>query len=423
MAVQMRLYDSLRRAVQPVDTHNNHLTMYVCGITPYDTTHLGHLFTYAMADILLRSLEAGGIRVTYVQNLTDLDDPLLREAQKRHASWQTLGKRWTVHFIHDMQTMNIRPPEYYPRATEVIPEILTSIARLLDAGVAYAAGGSVYFHVPAWPAYGTLSGLSHQDMVPLARTRGQQGDDPHTRHPLDFPLWQARQPGEPAWPSPWGPGRPGWHIECSTMAQRFLGIPIDIHGGGTDLIFPHHDSEIAQAESATGQRPFVRHWFHTAMVRHQGEKMSKSLGNLVMVRDLLDTCSADGVRLYLAQHHYRQAWDHDAAMLQHAEQLAHTWSAAVLLPGGPPTAVTLEVETAETAVATALSDDLQTPRAVAVLSHVAQRIHAAARERQHIAKAQRLLRHYGQILGLRLAAEGVEARVQHGWDRHLARLP
>jgi cysteinyl-tRNA synthetase len=229
MAVQIRLYDSLSRAVQPVDTHNGHLTMYVCGITPYATTHLGHLFTYAMADILMRYLEDRGVRVTYVQNVTDIDEPLLQEAQKQHEPWQALGKRWTIHFIHDMQTMNIRPPTHYPRATEVIPDILASITRLLDAEVAYAAGGSVYFHVPAWPAYGTLSGLSYQDMVPLARARGHHADDPHTRHPLDFPLWQARQPGEPAWPSPWGLGRPGWHIECSTMAQRFLGAPIDIH--------------------------------------------------------------------------------------------------------------------------------------------------------------------------------------------------
>jgi L-cysteine:1D-myo-inositol 2-amino-2-deoxy-alpha-D-glucopyranoside ligase len=207
------------------------------------------------------------------------------------------------------------------------------------------------------------------------------------------------------------------------MAQRFLGVPIDIHGGGTDLVFPHHDSEIAQAESASGQRPFVRHWFHTAMVRHQGEKMSKSLGNLVMVRELLDACSPDGVRLYLAQHHYRQAWEHDAAMLQQAEQLAHTWCAATLLPGGPQTAAALDAETARTAVATALADDLQTPRAVAVLSQLAHRIRAAARQGQNVAKAQQILRQYGQILGLRLAAEGVEERVQHGWDRHLARLP
>jgi L-cysteine:1D-myo-inositol 2-amino-2-deoxy-alpha-D-glucopyranoside ligase len=207
------------------------------------------------------------------------------------------------------------------------------------------------------------------------------------------------------------------------MAQRFLGVPIDIHGGGTDLVFPHHESEIAQAEGASGQRPFVRHWFHTAMVRHQGEKMSKSLGNLVMVREVLETCSPDAVRLYLAQHHYRQAWEHDAAMLQHAAQLAQTWRAAVLLPCGPQTAAALDAEPARTAVATALADDLQTPRAVAVLSQLAHRIRAAARERQNVAQAQRLLRYYGQILGLRLAAEGVEEHVQHGWDLHLARLP
>jgi L-cysteine:1D-myo-inositol 2-amino-2-deoxy-alpha-D-glucopyranoside ligase len=320
-----------------------------------------------------------------------------------------------------MQTLNIRPPNYYPRATEVIPDIRATITRLLDIGVAYAAGGSVYFHVPAWPEYGMLSGLSHAEMVSLAGERGQKLDDPHTRYPLDFPLWQAQQPGEPAWPSPWGPGRPGWHVECSTMAQHVLGTPIDIHGGGMDLVFPHHDSEIAQAEGATGERPFVRHWFHTAMVQHQGEKMSKSLGNLVMVRDLLDTCSADGVRLYLAQHHYRQAWEHDAAMLQHAEQLAQTWRAAALLTGGPRTAVALEAESARTAIAAALYEDLQTPRAVAALSQLAHRIREAARERQNVEYAQRILCQYGRVLGLRFV-EGVEEGVQHGWDTHLARL-
>jgi L-cysteine:1D-myo-inositol 2-amino-2-deoxy-alpha-D-glucopyranoside ligase len=422
MVEQLRLYDSLSHKLKPVETHNGHLTLYVCGITPYDTTHLGHLFTYAAADVLIRYLEYCGVRVTYVQNLTDVDDPILQQARMQHVPWQALGKRWTVNFIGDMQTLNIRPPDHYPQASEAIPDILAVITRLLQAGVAYTAAGSVYFHVPAWPAYGRLSGLTYAEMLPLAMAGGHNPDDPHKRHRLDFPLWQAPQPQEPVWPSPWGPGRPGWHIECSTMAQRFLGLPIDMHGGGTDLVFPHHDSEIAQAEAATGQCPFVRHWFHTAMVRHQGEKMSKSLGNLVMVRDLLDTCSPDGLRLYLAQHHYRQSWEHDPALLQQAEQLAQLWRMAARLPGGPRTAAALEAGAVGVAFTAALQDDLQTPRAVETLSQLARRILQAAQEQQNVEKAQGLLRQCSQVLGLRLDAAGVEERVRQGWERHLERF-
>jgi len=308
----LHLYDTLRGAVTRFVPATDRVTVYVCGITPYATTHLGHLFTYTTADILIRYLEYGGYHVTYVQNLTDIDDSLLREAQQQHEPWQHLGNRWTVQFIEDMQALNIRPPEYYPRATDMIAEIIVAVDELLQAGVAYIAGGSVYFQVDAWPAYGTLSGLSRQSMLQVANARGNDPHDPHKHDPLDFPLWQAQQPGEPAWASPWGPGRPGWHIECSTMVRRLLGETIDIHGGGTDLLFPHHECEKAQVDSVSPQQPFVRYWFHTAMVRHAGAKMSKSLGNLVMARDLLLTWSADGIRLYLANDPHFNAAGHEA---------------------------------------------------------------------------------------------------------------
>jgi L-cysteine:1D-myo-inositol 2-amino-2-deoxy-alpha-D-glucopyranoside ligase len=262
--------------------------------------------------------------------------------------------------IEDMQALNIRPPEYYPRVTDMIAEIIAAVDELLRAGVAYIAGGSVYLHVDAWPAYGTLSGLSRQTMLQVANTRGNDPYDPHKRDPLDFPLWQAQRPGEPAWASPWGPGRPGWHIECSTMARCFLGKSIDIHGGGADLLFPHHECEKAQVECVAPQQPFVRYWFHTAMVRHAGAKMSKSLGNLVMARDLLHTSSADGVRLYLASHHYRQAWEHDAHALAEAERLAQQVRTAAAVTGGPRTTGALETEALESAFAAALGNDLHT---------------------------------------------------------------
>ena len=418
----LHLYDTRRGDLTRFVPTHDRVTFYVCGITPYATTHLGHLFTYATVDILIRYLEHCGYYVTYVQNVTDIDDALLREAQQQHEHWQRLGNRWTVQFIEDMQALNIRPPEYYPRATDMIPEIVAAVEALLEGGMAYVAGGSEYFHVDAWPAYGTLSGLPRQTMVQVANARGNDPHDPHKRDPLDFPLWQAQQPGEPAWSSPWGPGRPGWHIECSTMARCFLGTTIDIHGGGADLLFPHHECERAQSESVAPPQPFVRYWFHTAMVRHTGAKMSKSLGNLVMARDLLRTCSADGVRLYLAGHHYRQAWEHDPHALAAAERLAQHVRAVAAVTGGPRTAVALETAALERAFTAALDDDVHTDHAIQVLLDLADRVLTAAHKRHNVEQAQQGLRACGHLLGLRLNATTPEARVLRGWDTHLVRF-
>ena len=423
MPTLLHLYNTLQDEVTPFVPVNDRVTMYVCGITPYATTHLGHLFTYATADILIRYLEYCGCHVTYVQNLTDIDDAILREARKQHEHWQRLGQRWTVHFIEDMQVLNIRPPDHYPRATEVIADIITTVDALLrQAGVAYVSGGSVYFHINAWPEYGKLSGLSRQAMLQVANAQGSAPDDPHKHHPLDFVLWQAQRPGEPAWDSPWGPGRPGWHTECSTMARRFLGETVDIHGGGTDLLFPHHECERAQVECVTRRPPFVRYWFHTAMVWHAGEKMSKSLGNLVMARDLLQTCSADGIRLFLARHHYRQAWEHDATALADADRLAQHLRAAAAATGGPRTAVALEADAMRAAFEAAINDDLQMCRAIEVLARLADMILQAVQERLNLENAQHILHECGQILGLRLNAATPEPRVLQGWNTHLARF-
>ncbi|MGD2178151.1 MAG: cysteine--tRNA ligase, partial [Anaerolineae bacterium] len=304
----MRLYNTLSRNIETFTPRDEPVSVYVCGITPYDTTHLGHAFTYMAIDVLIRYLEFRGHRVQYVQNVTDVDDDILRRAKEVGETWKALGDRWTAHFIRDMMALNVRPPDHFPRATSVIPQITHVVQRLLDGGVAYESGGNVYFHIDAWYQYGKLSRLPRDEMLPIANERGNHPDDPRKRDPLDFVLWQAQAPGEPAWESPWGPGRPGWHIECSTMAMHYLGDSVDIHSGGADLAFPHHESEIAQAEAATRKRPYVRYWVHTAMVRHGGEKMSKSLGNLVMVNDLLQDWSPNALRVYLACHHYRQPW-------------------------------------------------------------------------------------------------------------------
>jgi len=238
----LKLYNTRSQQLEELKPQGDFVTMYVCGITPYDTTHLGHAFTYTTADILIRHLESQGHRVKYVQNVTDIDDDILRKAQETGADWQSLGNEWTAHFIRDMQSLNVRAPDYFPRATEMMAQIGDMVQALVDKGVAYESAGNVYFAVDAWPTYGQLSHLPRTELLPVANERGNRPDDPHKRDPLDFVLWQAQAPGEPAWDSPWGPGRPGWHIECSAMASHFLGETIDVHGGGADLVFPHHES-------------------------------------------------------------------------------------------------------------------------------------------------------------------------------------
>jgi L-cysteine:1D-myo-inositol 2-amino-2-deoxy-alpha-D-glucopyranoside ligase len=417
----LQLHNSLSRRVEPFIPAQFPITIYVCGITPYATTHLGHAFTYAMADTLIRLLESQGHQVRYVQNLTDVDDAILREARRVQEDWRTLGDRWTTHFIREMQTLNIRPPDHFPRATDAIPEIIEAVQQLCEAGVGYEAGGSVYFDIEAWPAYGKLSRLPRQEMLSIATERGNHPDDPHKRHALDFVLWQAHTPGEPAWDSPWGAGRPGWHIECSTLVQRFLGESIDIHGGGADLMFPHHESEIAQSECLTRHQPFAHWWFHTAMVQLDGRKISKSLGNLIMVQDLLEQYAPDAIRLYLAGHHYRHIWEHDATALAHAAQLASMLHSAVTVQARPHAPRPLDPSPRQQAFLQAMTNDLDTAAALAILSNFAADIRDAAQAGQSVHAAQEALRMMGRLFGLRLDDGGPEAAVVSGWNQHLTR--
>jgi L-cysteine:1D-myo-inositol 2-amino-2-deoxy-alpha-D-glucopyranoside ligase len=416
----MHLYNTLTRTLEPFAPASRDVTLYVCGITPYDTTHLGHAFTYTVADVLVRYLESRGHTVRYAQNVTDIDDDILRKAAEAGEDWRALGNRWTAHFIRDMQALNVRPPDYYPRATDVIPEIIASVAALIDRGFGYVSGGSVYYSVANWPAFGQLSRLGPEEQLPIANERGNRPDDPNKRHPLDFVLWQAQVPGEPAWDSPWGPGRPGWHIECTTLSTRFLGATLDLHSGGGDLVFPHHECEIAQAEPLTGQRPFVRTWLHTAMVEHAGAKMSKSLGNLVMVRDLLQYWSADALRLYLARHHYRLVWAHNDNELADSGRTALALRAAVAAAGGP--GAILDPAQALADFQAAMDNDLDTAGALQCLERLASDIIAAARAGRQIAAAQAGLRRAAQVFGLQLDAGAPEPGVVAGWASHLQRF-
>lgn len=293
--------------------------MYVCGITPYDTTHLGHAFLYVQFDALIRYFKFLGYKINYTQNVTDIDDDILRKANEEKRDWQELGEFWTNRFTTDLKNLNVLPPTHYVKATDSIPMMLKIIEDLMSKGYAYQTGGNVYFRVSKFKDYGKLSKYSKAEMEKLLAQRGGNPKDPNKENPLDFILWQGKKDNEPFWKSPFGDGRPGWHIECSAMIKEFLGEQIDIHGGGFDLIFPHHESEIAQSESHTGKR-FVNVWIHAAMVYYQGEKMSKSLGNLVMVRDLLKKYSANAIRWSILCHHYRDSWKFEEQEVKDAQR-------------------------------------------------------------------------------------------------------
>jgi len=410
----MKLYNSITQTTEKFSLRDREVTLYVCGITPYDTTHVGHASTYTAYDQLIRYLEMKGIHVRYVQNVTDIDDDILKKAKETGEDWRELGNRWTNHFIDDMIALNVLPPDYFPHATDVIPEIIHSVEDLISAGVAYVKNGSVYYQVSRYPEFGQLSHLPHSEMLPAANERGNRPDDPNKRDPLDFVLWQAQAPGEPAWESSWGPGRPGWHIECSTMATKYLGKTVDIHGGGLDLCFPHHECEIAQVEPVLDHDPYVRYWMHTAMVGYQGEKMSKSLGNLVMVDKLMDTYWPDALRLYLGSHHYRGAWSYSEKDLEKFQELANSLSQALRAENGKNTSFSPTKYVNE--FSESMENDLGTPGAVHALKELAGGILEAAKSRRDVKEAQEMLRKYSLVFGLTLGSETPEERVVEGWN-------
>jgi len=410
----MKLYNSITQTTEEISLRDSEITLYVCGITPYDTTHVGHAFTYTAYDQLIRYLELKGTVVRYTQNVTDIDDDILKRAKETGEDWRELGNRWTDHYIEDMIALNVRPPDYFPHATDVIAEIIHSVENLIRLGVAYVKNGSVYYEVGRYPEFGQLSHLPHSEMLPVANERGNHPEDPNKRDPLDFVLWQAQVPGEPAWESPWGPGRPGWHIECSTMATKYLGKTVDIHGGGLDLSFPHHECEIAQAQPLLGREPYVRFWMHTAMVGYQGEKMSKSLGNLVMVDKLLDTYSPGALRLYLGSHHYREAWSYSENDLKKFQELADSLSLAVRVKSGKEVSFNPTVYVSE--FSDSIENDLGTPGAVDALQGLAHGILEAANNRGDVKEAQEMLRKYSLVFGLTLGSDTPEDRVVKGWN-------
>ncbi|MEA5416280.1 cysteine--tRNA ligase [Synechococcus sp. BA-132 BA5] len=423
----LRLTNTLSHRCEPFEPlQPGQVSIYCCGVTVYDLCHLGHARSYIVWDVLRRFLVWSGYAVTFVQNFTDIDDKILKRAEEEGSSMAVVSERNIAAYQADMAALHILPPDRMPRATRSLEAIRALISELEAKGAAYSADGDVYFSVMRRADYGKLSGRTLEEQQEGASGRTREAEEARKRHPFDFALWKGAKPGEPSFPSPWGPGRPGWHIECSAMVREELGTTIDIHLGGADLIFPHHENEIAQSEAASGQ-PLARYWLHNGMVNVGGEKMSKSLGNFTTIRALLESgVSPMTLRLFVLQAHYRKPLDFTSEALAAA---ATGWKGldgalglgerhgAALGWGADPATATLEhsevLAEARGRFAAAMDDDLNTSAAVAVLFELARPLRALANrlergEREAGAAAEageleprwRLLRELAGVLGL-----------------------
>jgi L-cysteine:1D-myo-inositol 2-amino-2-deoxy-alpha-D-glucopyranoside ligase len=402
----MRLFNTLSQQIEPFVVHDNEVKLYVCGVTPYDTAHLGHAFIFGTFDILIRYLRSQELRVVYVQNVTDIDDPLFKKARELGITWMQLAQQETERFVREMSAINVAMPDHFIRASDHVEEMTSLIEKLLQSGNAYINDGWVYFNVRSDPQFARLAfakGLMGYDQLLTANVNRNDVHDPRKHNPLDFLLWRGAVAGEPSWESPWGQGHPGWHIECSAMATHFLGSQLDIHGGGSDLIFPHHSCEIAQAEHATGVRPYARYWIHVGMVEMAKRKMSKTEGNLMIVHNLLKIYSADALRLLLATHHYRQDWEFTFPDMESAQRLAEQIMEAAqgdISPAMPT--IDSPTDWTKQAFLNALENDLDTPRAVRILGNLASACLAGILPDNEMPIARLQIRSMADLLGLRL---------------------
>lgn len=391
----LSVYNDLTRAKETfVPLSDGRVNMYVCGMTVYDLCHLGHARVMVVFDVVARYLRWLGYDVTYVRNITDIDDKIINRANERGEPFTELTERFIRAMHEDAAALGVLPPDQEPRATEHLPEIIAMVERLIARGHAYPAdNGDVYYDVKSFPGYGRLSGKSIDDLQSGARVEPGEAK----RDPLDFALWKAAKPGEPAWDSPWGAGRPGWHIECSAMSTRALGDTFDIHGGGADLTFPHHENEIAQSEGATGH-PFVRYWMHNGFVRINDEKMSKSLGNFFTVREILVRYRPEEVRYFILTSQYRSPLNYADEQLDNARAaLTRFYTALRDLPAGPPA----RDEPLAERFHAAMQDDFNTPEALAALFELAREVNRVrADDPDRAAGLGALLRELGGLLGI-----------------------
>ncbi|MCH7484238.1 MAG: cysteine--tRNA ligase [Chloroflexi bacterium] len=406
----MRLYNTMSRRVEEVKQPDDELKIYVCGITPYDHSHIGHAMSYIIFDVLRRYLEHRGFKVKHVQNYTDIDDRIIARAAEQGVSYDQLAATYIEEYEEEMRELNVTPADVYPRATQEMPQIIEMVQGLIEKGRAYVAENSdVYFDVRSDPGYGKLSGRDVDSL--RAGARVQSGDE--KRDPADFALWKAAKPGEPSWDSPWGPGRPGWHIECSAMCYRYLGATLDMHGGGQDLIFPHHENEIAQAEGFTGVKPFVRHWVHNGWLTLDEEKMSKSLGNIITIREGLERYGSDGIRIFVMTAHYRAPLAYSEEAMEAGKRAAERLHLAASVPGGEGPAADIPGDEYRERFGASMDDDLNTAGALACLFDLAREINRARDEGRAVDEAQATLRELAGVLGLTLrereTARGADA--------------
>jgi L-cysteine:1D-myo-inositol 2-amino-2-deoxy-alpha-D-glucopyranoside ligase len=357
---ELRLFDTATGEIRPTSPGPT-ARLYVCGITPYDATHIGHAATYIAFDLVQRMWRDAGYEVQYVQNITDVDDPLLERAQATGEPWQSLAERETATYIDDMTELRVLAPDKWVSVVESIPDVVSAIGKLQDAGAVYDVDGDLYFDITSDARFGAIANLDDTQMLELSASRGGDPQRAGKRHPLDALVWRAERAGEPSWPSPYGAGRPGWHLECVAIAVDELGMGFDVQGGGRDLAFPHHEIGASQGHVLSGQWPFARHYVHSGLVAYNGEKMSKSLGNLVFVSALRASHDPMAIRLAIITHHYRSDWEWTAADLTTAEERLAAWRRAVSWPTGP------SAEKVLGEVRVALSNDLDTPAAIAAI--------------------------------------------------------
>ncbi len=392
----MKVFSTLSGRKEDFRPRGDTVNMYVCGVTVYDDCHIGHAMSYIVFDVIRRYLEFKGYKVRYVQNFTDIDDKIINRAQQLGVPALELAEKYIQEYFKDMDALNIKRADVYPRATEEIPKIVEIIQGLVDKGYAYESDGSVYFRVRNFNGYGKLS---HQNLAEmLSRGSAEEGKK---EYPLDFALWKAAKPGEPYWSSPWGQGRPGWHIECSAMALKYLGDSLDIHGGGQDLIFPHHENEITQSEAYTGVVPFARYWLHNGLLQLGENKMSKSLGNLITVKQALERYSPDAIRLFILSSHYRSPLTYSEEALRAAEAGVARLRQAIK-NGGNTGQTVLEAEFFRRRFIESMDDDFNTAQAIAVLFDLTREINRAREANYNVAEAQRTLAELLGVLGFTL---------------------
>jgi cysteinyl-tRNA synthetase len=394
----MKISDTLTGKKTEFKPIGDSVTMYVCGINPYADSHVGHAMSYIIFDVVRRYLEFRGYKVKHVENITDVEDNIINHANRLGITVKELTEKYTVRHFEDMDALNNLRPHFMPKATETIPEIIKITQGLIDKGFAYAVGGNVYFRVKKVKDYGKLSKRSLEQMMAGARVEvGEAKEDP-----MDFALWKAAKPNEPQWDSPWGKGRPGWHIECSAMSIKFLGEQIDIHGGGQDVVFPHHENEITQSESFTGKKPFVKHWLHNGLMQMGTEKMSKSLGNLITIRDFLKKFSADALRIFVLSSYYRTPLTYTEEAIEAAQagadRLVRVVNKEVVTGKGK--GKTLEPKPYYDRFVEAMDDDFNTPQAIAALFDLTRDINHAEEEGMNAVKARETLKELGGVLGL-----------------------